>query len=107
MAGDNLLRRWGAGREAAAVDLGSAAQQWQMHGFVILPGFVPVAELLVMAAGPSRLAGPPGLVSGQLSHDRGERVGEVGAEDEIGEAHLLPSPPDFVGGGPRVSRKYG
>jgi hypothetical protein len=27
------------------VDLGSAAQQWQMHGFVILPGFVPASEL--------------------------------------------------------------
>lgn len=27
------------------VDLGSAAQHWQTHGFVILPGFVPAAEL--------------------------------------------------------------
>jgi len=27
------------------VDLDSAAQAWQMHGFVILPGFVPAAEL--------------------------------------------------------------
>ena len=27
------------------MDLGSAAQQWQTHGFVILPGFVPAAEL--------------------------------------------------------------
>jgi hypothetical protein len=27
------------------VDLGSAAQEWQTHGFVVLPGFVPAAEL--------------------------------------------------------------
>lgn len=27
------------------MDLGSAAQEWQAHGFVILPGFVPAAEL--------------------------------------------------------------
>jgi hypothetical protein len=27
------------------VDLGSAAQEWQTHGFAILPGFIPVAEL--------------------------------------------------------------
>ncbi len=27
------------------VDLGSAARQWQTHGFVILPAFVPAAEL--------------------------------------------------------------
>ena len=35
----------GTAREAAAVDLGSAAREWQTHGFVILPGFVPAAEL--------------------------------------------------------------
>jgi single-strand DNA-binding protein len=39
------LRREGSRTEAALVDLGSAAQQWQTHGFVILPGFVPAAEL--------------------------------------------------------------
>jgi len=27
------------------VDLDSAAREWQTHGFVILPGFIPVAEL--------------------------------------------------------------
>jgi hypothetical protein len=27
------------------VDLGSAAREWQTHGFVILPGFIPAAEL--------------------------------------------------------------
>jgi hypothetical protein len=27
------------------VDLGRAAQQWQTHGFAILPGFIPAAEL--------------------------------------------------------------
>ena len=27
------------------MDLGSAAQEWQTHGFVVLPGFVPAAEL--------------------------------------------------------------
>ena len=27
------------------MDLDSAAQEWQAHGFVIFPGFVPAAEL--------------------------------------------------------------
>lgn len=27
------------------MDLDSAAQEWQTHGFVILPGFVPAGEL--------------------------------------------------------------
>jgi hypothetical protein len=27
------------------VDLGSAAEQWQVHGYVILPGFIPASEL--------------------------------------------------------------
>ena len=31
--------------EAAAVDLNTAAREWQTHGFAILPGFVPTAEL--------------------------------------------------------------
>jgi hypothetical protein len=39
------LPRKGAAREAAAVDLHSAAREWHTHGFVILPGFVPAAEL--------------------------------------------------------------
>lgn len=41
---------------------------------------------------------PAGLMSGQLSYDRSERVGQVGAEDEVGEADLLPSPLDLLGG---------
>jgi hypothetical protein len=45
------------------------------------------------------------LASGQLSYDRSERVGEVAAEDEVGEAVLLPSPLDFLGGRRRVIRK--
>jgi hypothetical protein len=27
------------------MDLDRAARQWQTHGFVILPGFIPAAEL--------------------------------------------------------------
>src|SRR6185437_5779504 len=50
--------------------------------------------------------GPAGLASDQVSDDRGERVGEVGAEDEVGEAELLASSLDFFGGR-RVTRKYG
>ena len=46
-----------------------------------------------------------GLTSRQLSYDRSKRVGEVGAEDEIGEADLLPSALDFLGGGRRIIRK--
>src|SRR5262245_49486606 len=44
---------------------------------------------------------------GQLSYDRSERVCEVCAEDEVGEADLLPSTLDFLGGRRRVIRKYG
>jgi len=44
-AADNPLRLSAAAGEAAAVELDSAARQWQTHGFVILPGFVPAAEL--------------------------------------------------------------
>src|SRR5438552_3497427 len=55
----------------------------------------------------SRSASPRGLTSGKLSYDRSQRVGEGGADDNIGEADLLPSPLDFLGGGPRVIRKYG
>jgi hypothetical protein len=39
------LRRRDPAQQAAAVDLDSAARLWQTHGFVILPGFVPAAEL--------------------------------------------------------------
>jgi hypothetical protein len=46
-------------------------------------------------------------VSGQLGYDRSERVGEVGAEDEVGEADLLSSSLDFFGGRRRITRKYG
>ena len=46
-------------------------------------------------------------MSGELGYDRSERVGGDGAEDEIGEADLLPSPLDFLGGRRRVSRKKG
>src|SRR5215471_13540531 len=49
---------------------------------------------------------PAGLVSGQFSYDRSERVGDVGAEDEVGEADLLPSPLDLLGGRRGVIRKY-
>jgi hypothetical protein len=45
VAGRKPVAAGGTAREAAAVDLGSAAREWQTHGFVILPGFVPAAEL--------------------------------------------------------------
>ena len=54
-----------------------------------------------------RSAGPRRLTSGQLSYDRSQRVGKGGADDDIGEADLLPSPLDFLGGGRPVIRKYG
>lgn len=55
-----------------------------------------------------RLVGwPAGLMSSQLGYDRSERVGEVGAEDEVGEADLLPSPLDFLGCRRRVSGEDG
>jgi len=43
--------------------------------------------------------------SGQLSNDRREGVGDVGAEHEVGKANLLATPMDLLGGGPRVVRE--
>jgi hypothetical protein len=61
------------------------------------------------AARTSSVAAIPmsGSVSGQRSNDGGERVGRAGAEDEVGEADLLPSPLDFLGCGRRVSGEDG
>jgi hypothetical protein len=50
--------------------------------------------------------GPLCLASGQLGYDRSEHVGGDGAEDEVGEADLLPSPLNLLGGCRRVLRKY-
>ena len=44
-------------------------------------------------------------MAGELGDDRSERVGEVGAEDEVGEADLFPSPLELLGGGRRIGRK--
>ena len=67
----------------------------------------PCRIISVAIAFTLRSARPRGLTSGQLSYDRSQRVGEVGADDDIGEADLLPSPLDLLGGGSRVIRKYG
>ena len=42
---------------------------------------------------------------GQLSDDRRECVGDLGAEDEVGKAELLPTPLDLLGRGHRGIRK--
>ena len=47
---------------------------------------------------PKEVVNAHGLVAGQLGYDRSEHVCEVGAEDEIGEADLLPSPLDLLCG---------
>jgi hypothetical protein len=70
-------------------------------------GFAPSPAADEHPTRPQRRLSPAGLLSGQLSYDRSEHVGEVGAEDEVGEADLLPSPLDFLGGRRRVTRKYG
>jgi len=44
-----------------------------------------------------------GSVSGQLGDDRSERISGVGADDEVGEAALLPSSQDFFGRRRRVT----
>jgi hypothetical protein len=41
---------------------------------------------------------PSDLMSGQVSHDWGEGVGDVSAEDEVGEADLLASSLNLLGG---------
>ena len=43
---------------------------------------------------------------GQLGDDRSERSGGVGADDNVGEAALLPSSQDFLDGRRRVTWKY-
>src|SRR5205823_2561249 len=45
------------------------------------------------------------LVSGQLSYHGRERVGHVGAENEVGEAELLASALDLLGGGRQGHRE--
>ena len=62
-------------------------------------GYQPVPQRIPMTVS--------GSVSGQRSNDRGERVGRAGAEDEVGEADLLPSPLDFLGCRRRVSGEDG
>jgi hypothetical protein len=47
------------------VDLGSAARDWQTHGFVILPGVVPAAEL-----GPALAELPIMYPTAEGFHDR-------------------------------------
>jgi len=47
-----------------------------------------------------------GLASGQLGYDRSEDVGGDGAEDEVREADLLPSPLNLLGGRRGVIRKH-
>jgi hypothetical protein len=49
---------------------------------------------------------PACLLSGQLGDDWSERVGGDGAEDEVGEADLFPSPLDLLGGCGGVIGKY-
>src|ERR671936_1021291 len=69
------------------------------------PGVRAISNVAIALA--LTIAWPAGLTSGQLSYDWSQRVGEGGATDDVGEADLLPSPPDFLSGGRRVIRKYG
>ena len=39
-----------------------------------------------------------GSLSGQLGDDRSERISGVGADNEVGEAAVLPPPQDLLGG---------
>ena len=54
----------------------------------------------------SELGTLSGSVSGQLGNDRSERSSGVGADDNVGEAALLPSPLDFLDGRRRVAGKH-
>ncbi len=47
-----------------------------------------------------------GSTSGQVGDDRSERINGVGADNEVGEAAVLPPPQDLLGGRRRVARKY-
>ena len=47
-----------------------------------------------------------GSMSGQLGDDRSERISGVGADNEVGEAAVLPPPQDLLGGRRRVAREY-
>jgi hypothetical protein len=42
---ENLLQSTGPRQEGGVMDLDSAAREWRTHGFVILAGFIPAAEL--------------------------------------------------------------
>jgi hypothetical protein len=45
-------------------------------------------------------------MSGQFGDDRSERIGGVGADNEVGEAAVLSLPQDLLGGRRRVAREY-
>jgi hypothetical protein len=47
-----------------------------------------------------------GSMSGQLGDDRSERISGVGADNDVGEAAVLPPPQDLLGGRRRVAREY-
>lgn len=47
-----------------------------------------------------------GSMSGQLGDDRSGRISGVGADNEVGEAAVLPPPQDLLGGRRRVAREY-
>jgi hypothetical protein len=47
-----------------------------------------------------------GSMSGQLGDDRSERISGVGADNEVGEAAVLPPPQDLLGGRRWVVREY-
>lgn len=70
------------------------------HHVVVLSGWpAPAGRLRPQQSGyRERLRRVRRLLSGQLGDDRGEGVGEVGADDEIGEADLFAAALDFFGG---------
>src|SRR5487761_283272 len=47
-----------------------------------------------------------GSMPGQLGDDRSERISGIGADNEVGEAAVLPPPQDLLGGRRRVAREY-
>src|SRR5689334_15304315 len=79
----------------APVAANAALRRTSSSEEMAMSAVVPVPPRLSLHLGVSGRDACGYLASGQLSYDRGECVCEVGAEDEVREAHLLPPALDF------------
>jgi hypothetical protein len=76
---------------------------------VTLPDIDPEADRVRAVSTCQRWAvsAEKGLAPGEFGDDRSELLGDVGADDDVGETDLLPSALEFLDGGGRIARERG